>query len=46
MEAWLYEIVSPPDLRKRRALSVAGAEMKKGSWVYNCEGVKVKRDDK
>ena len=40
------ETVSPPKPRERRTLSVAVVEAKKESWAQNCEGVKVKRDDK
>ena len=46
VETRSYEMVSPPEPRGRRALSVAAAEAKKGSWAQNCEGGKVKRDDK
>ena len=46
MKTRSYEIVSPPDTRGPCALLVAVAEVKRGSWVQNCEGGIVKRDDK
>ena len=46
METRSYEIVSLPEPRGRRVLSVAVAGGKKGSWEKNCEGGKLKRDDK
>ena len=41
-----YKIVSPPKPKGPRGMSVALAEAKKGSWAQNCEGGKMKRDDK
>ena len=46
VETWLYKIVSLPELRESRALLVAVEDAKKGSWAQNCEGDKLKRDDK
>ena len=45
-ETRLYEIVRPPELRGRHALSVAVAGENKVSWAQNYGGIKIKRDDK
>ena len=41
-----YEIVSPPEPMGRHDLSMMMAGAKKESWAKNCEGCKMKRDDK
>ena len=46
VETQSFEIVSLPEPRRRRALSVTVVAAKKGSLEQNCEGSKVKRDDK
>ena len=46
MEIRADEIVSSPEPRGRRALSVAVVEAKKGIWAQNYEEGKMKRDKK
>ena len=41
-----YKTVSLPKPRERRALSVAVTEAKEVSSAQNCEGSKMKKDDK
>ena len=46
VETWSYKIVIPSKSRERRALSVTVTGAKKVSWEQNCQGGKLKRDDK
>ena len=46
VETRFYDIVSLPEPRERRTLSVAVVEAKEGSWAQNWEGGELKRYDK